>query len=420
MKISKRLLPILLFILALTGMGCSHLDKTDVEKAITGELDLLKNLDSETAQKYISYKELFPDASEETELSSEIQEVFSLFFQNFNYKILDIDVDNDNKTATASLRLTTIDAKTLASDYAKAQLEEEILAAAASGSQNTEETIASLEKRYLILNNLLKANTYDTLENNCTMQLKNTGDEEDVWEIKRTHALENDLVGGLMTYLSDSDTLSPEDTLAIYLTTLKNMNTKEMSNYLGIENILNASDPAKSALATALVEQVHNHFNYEIKESTVTGYTATIETEVTTFDSDAILTHYQEELDEYLSSPDAVIDGSQKRYQKSYELLLDNIDNSTDIKTAAATFLLVNDGVSWKLQDDNHDLGNAIFGTLATSPVDDQDSGEDESGTSAEYSDYDDYNDYDYESNDSGYNGDNDYDNGEDYESYEG
>ncbi|MDO4307007.1 MAG: hypothetical protein Q4C77_09235 [Eubacteriales bacterium] len=378
MKTAKRLLPILLFILALTGLGCSHLDKTQVEKAITGELDLLKNLDSETAQKYISYKELFPDASEETELSSEIQEVFSLFFQNFNYKILDIDVDSDTRTATATLRLTTIDAQTLSADYAKAQLEKEILAAAASGSQSTEESIDSLEERYLILNELLKNNEYDTIENNCTMQLKNTGDEEEVWEIKRTHSLENDLVGGLMTYLSDSDTLSPEDTLGIYLKTLKNMDTNEMSNYLGIEDILNASDPAKSALATALVEQVHKNFNYEVRECTVSGYTAIIETEITTFDSDAILNDYQKELDEYLASPDAVIDGSQKRYQKSYELLLENIEDSTAVKTATATFQLVNDGVSWKLEDDNHDLGNAIFGPLATSPVEDEDSDYDE------------------------------------------
>lgn len=369
MKIVKRLLPFLLFILGLLLPGCSHLDKTGVEKAITGELDLLKNLDSETTQKYISYKELFPDASEETPLSLEIKEVFSLFFQNFNYKILDIDVDSNAKTATASIRLFTIDAKTLATDYARAQLESEIHAAAASGSQNTEESSVSLEERYLILNKLLKNNKYDTIENNCTMELKNTGEEKEVWEIKRTHSLENDLVGGLMTYLSDSDTLSPEDTLAVYLNTLKNMDTKEMSNYLGIESILNTSDPAKNALATALVEQVHKNFNYEVVESVINGYNASIQTEITTFDSDAILEKYQKELEEYLASPDAVIDGSQKRYQKSYSLLLENIENNTEVQTALATFRLMNDGVSWKLQGDNQDLGNAIFGTLITTPV---------------------------------------------------
>ena len=369
MKILKRILPVLLFVLAMTGLGCSHLNKTEVEQVITSELDLLKNLDSETVQKYISYKELFPDTPDETELSAEIQEVFSLFFHNFDYKIMDIDVGKDKTTASASIRLTTIDAKTLSSDYAKAQLEEEILAAAASGSQNTEETIPTLEERYLILNRLLKDHEYNTVETNCTMQLKNTGDKEDIWEIKRTHALENDLVGGLMTYLSDSDTLSPEDTLAIYLNTLKNMDTEEMSNYLGIESIINTSDSAKSALASSLVEQVHKNFNFEIKDCSTEGYTASIRTEITTFDSDAILESYQKELDEYLSSPDAVIDGPQKRYQKSYDLLLENIEQNTAVKTASADFQLINDGVSWKLANGNEELGNAIFGTLATTPV---------------------------------------------------
>ena len=35
------------------------------------------------------------------------------------------------------------------------------------------------------------------------------------------HSLENDLVGGLMTYLSDSDLMSPEETLSVYLDTSK-------------------------------------------------------------------------------------------------------------------------------------------------------------------------------------------------------
>lgn len=100
MKITKRLmilLPILLFILAATFAGCAHKDKSEVKETITSELDLLKNLDSETTQKYISYKELFPDATESTELSDEIEEVFSLFFQDFDYKILDISVDKSKK-----------------------------------------------------------------------------------------------------------------------------------------------------------------------------------------------------------------------------------------------------------------------------------------------------------------------------------
>ena len=82
MKIAKGLIPFLLLIFAVSMViGCSHTDKTDVKGVITNELDLLKNLDSDTAQKYISHTELFPDATEKTELSKEVEEVFSLFFR---------------------------------------------------------------------------------------------------------------------------------------------------------------------------------------------------------------------------------------------------------------------------------------------------------------------------------------------------
>ncbi|MDC7286432.1 hypothetical protein NXH76_01320 [Blautia schinkii] len=391
MKIAQRLLPLLLVILAVIGIGCSHVDKTVVEDVITNELDLLKNLDSKTTQKYISYKELFPDAGEEVKLSDEVKEVFSLFFQDFDYKILDIDVDKDKKTATASIRLSTMDAHTLAKDFAASQLKMEILEAADADSQNTEDITISLEERYLILDQLLKTNEYDSVESNCTIKLVDKGDKDEIWEIKRTYSLENDLVGGLMTYLSDPDILSPEDTLAVYLKTLKKMDMEEMSNYLGVESILNTSDTAKNAIASALVEQVHKNFNYEVKESSIDGYNAVVNTEISTFDSDAILSAYQKELDTYLSSPDAVIDGSQKRYQKSHELLLDSIESNTTVKTAPAAFHFTNDGVSWKLKDESSELGNAIFGTLTTSPVEDGDDAVNEASedTSEEYSEDD-------------------------------
>ena len=70
MKIAKNLIAFLVFILAVVCLdGCSHIDKTDVKAVISNELNLLKNLDSDTTQKYVFYKELFPDATKETGLS---------------------------------------------------------------------------------------------------------------------------------------------------------------------------------------------------------------------------------------------------------------------------------------------------------------------------------------------------------------
>lgn len=368
MKTVKHLLAFLMIILLSVFLcSCSQSAKAQAEKAIKKDLDLLKNLDSETTMQYISYQELFPDSDDSTKLSADIKEVFSLFFQNFDYKILGISVDSDEKNASAQLKLTTLDAKALASDFVSASLQEEILETA-SGKENDNEN--SLEQRYLLLYKLLKNNTYSSAERNTSIQLNNFGSSsEPDWEITHSSSLENDLVGGLITYLSDPDLVPPAETLTVYLKTLQEMDVKQMANYLGLDSILNTSDSAKNAIASALMEQFHSCFNYKISSTSVSGYLAEVDAELTTFDSNSILTQYEKELNTYLASADAVIDGSQKRYNKSHELLLDSIKNNQATITATATFHLTNDGASWKLENAGTELGNAIFGTLTASPV---------------------------------------------------
>lgn len=368
MKTVKHLLAFLMIILLSVFLcSCSQSAKAHAEKAIKKDLDLLKNLDSETTMQYISYQELFPNSDDSTKLSADIKEVFSLFFQNFNYKILGISVDSDEKNASAQLKLTTLDAKALASDFVSASLQEEILETA-SGKENDNGN--SLEQRYLLLYKLLKNNTYSSAERNTSIQLNNLGSSsEPDWEITHSSSLENDLVGGLITYLSDPDLVPPAETLTVYLKTLQEMDVKQMANYLGLDSILNTSDSAKNAIASALMEQFHSCFNYKISSTSVSGYLAEVDAELTTFDSNSILTQYEKELNTYLASADAVIDGSQKRYNKSHELLLDSIRNNQATITATATFHLTNDGASWKLENAGTELGNAIFGTLTASPV---------------------------------------------------
>ena len=368
MKTVKHLLAFLMIILLSVFLcSCSQSAKAHAEKAIKKDLDLLKNLDSETTMQYISYQELFPDSDDSTKLSADIKEVFSLFFQNFDYKILGISVDSDEKNASAQLKLTTLDAEDLASDFVSASLQEEILETA-SGKENDNGN--SLEQRYLLLYKLLKNNTYSSAERNTSIQLNNLGSSsEPDWEITHSSSLENDLVGGLITYLSDPDLVPPAETLTVYLKTLQEMDVKQMANYLGLDSILNTSDSAKNAIASALMEQFHSCFNYKISSTSVSGYLAEVDAELTTFDSNSILTQYEKELNTYLASADAVIDGSQKRYNKSHELLLDSIRNNQATITATATFHLTNDGASWKLENAGTELGNAIFGTLTASPV---------------------------------------------------
>ena len=73
MKTVKYLLAFFFVFLAVFMCGCSHSAKTSAEKAISKDLDLLKNLDSDTTMKYISYQELFPDSENNAELSDDIK-----------------------------------------------------------------------------------------------------------------------------------------------------------------------------------------------------------------------------------------------------------------------------------------------------------------------------------------------------------
>lgn len=59
-------------------------------------------------------------------MSSDIEEVFSLFFQDFDYKILDTSVNRNKAIAKVSLRLFTLDARALAEDFSKALLKHEM------------------------------------------------------------------------------------------------------------------------------------------------------------------------------------------------------------------------------------------------------------------------------------------------------
>lgn len=371
MKSVRFLLPLLLLLCTFSLCGCTSKEEKKIEDAVKQELDQLKiwiPLPHRNTSPTRSFSPVNPKISLFLLI---LKKSFLSFSRILTIKFWDVNVDKDKQSAQANLRLVTLDAHALAEDFSKAQLKHEI-SQSASSEEATEQTI-SLEERYMLLDELLKSNDYQTVERNCTISLDASDkDGETSWEIRRTNTLENDLVGGLMNDLTDPDILSPEDTILVYLNTLKNMSTEELGNYLNADSIISTEDPAKISLAEALVKQVHSTFDYSIGETTVSGYTATVTANITTFDSDDILENYQKELDTYLASVDAVIDGSQKRYEKSYSLLLEYIEENTATKTVETTFTLINDGASWKLEDAGTVFGQALFGTLSSSPVEDE------------------------------------------------
>lgn len=348
--IRARLLLALFLMLSLTG--CDNTQQKQVKKAVVSEFDRLKELNSKTAQSYLASESLFPDASTSQAPSAVVEEVASQFFKNFDYKILKIHADET--TASCRLRITTLDAHTLAKDYQREYLTQAIMATA-NGQKFVD---ASLEQHYLLMKGLMEKKDYPTISNSCSINLVKDGRR---WKIQRDEDLKNQLVGGFITAAANPYLLTPSDTVDVYFDALKNMNADQMSVYLGLNNTLTDSNDDSQALTNALLQQVHACFSHRVVGSQDNGTTAKVDTEITSFSYDAIISNYNKKLDEYLATTDALIAGPSKRLTKSNELLVSSITDNTVTQAQTISLTLVNDGVSWKLQS-NKQIGTALFG----------------------------------------------------------
>lgn len=347
---------ILIYVLSLTG--CASFNQRQVKKAVSSEFSQLKKLDPDTVQKYLASESLFPDADVSTAQSSSasIEETTVKFFESFNYKIQKISVQGT--AADCKMAITTLDAQTLAKDYRRKYLANAILSIA-NGEASPDD---SLEQCYALLGELMAKNTYGTVSNSCTIHLALVDGN---WMVKKSPELEDMLVGGLISELANPNLLTPSETVDTYFQTLKEMDISQMENYLGLADTINSSDADSQALMNALLEQVHTCFTYRIISSSHNGIRATADTEITSFSDDDILSKYQQKLDEYLATPDAVVAGSEGRLAKSNELLLSCIENNTATESKTVLLTLTNDGQGWILES-NDSIGQALFGDFSS------------------------------------------------------
>ena len=355
MKILRIVLTFIFTSIMLMTAGCS-VRTSAVKKALAAELDYLKSLDSDQEFSIMSYKELFPNADGLE--STAIRDIFVLFFKDFDYKIQQITLDEKSDKALVSVNLTTLDAASLAKDFAAHSLKIQIESAAGHSSQSLE----TLDEHCRLLNHLLKTNEYEVSTSVCQIPMIKT---ENSWEIQRSVAVENDLTGGLITCLSDPFILTPEETMDVYLSAIKQMNLPELRRFFMLDSLFDdIDDPAKSEIAGALTGQIIKTFDYQILGAETKLFESTVNIRITTFDGDAIIAACKDELSEYMNSPEAVLDGYSGRYEKSLELLLSHISANEKTIQKDVVIGLINDGISWKPESPEQSLGPAVFGAL--------------------------------------------------------
>lgn len=337
-----------------TLSGCQEKAAPAPLAALEESLNLIKNVDLDTVNSYLSVETLFPDSKVNGSLDSDIGEVFTLFFKGFDYQILDSDIQEE--TATVTVQLTTIDAKTLAKDFISESIVKQLQGEAAPSA-----VTYSLQDYYLSLHNLLKNNQYDT---RVSEQIIHLTKYDDGWDIDENQQLEDILTGGFISYVSDPDLFTPREVVALQFDTIKKFDKEQMNQFLSLDELFSADDESKRTISKALAAQILSYLDYQITDSTDDGITATVSMEITSCDCYSMIQTYTEAVNAYLATSGALEDGISGRLSKSNQLLADAINSNTSSATTAITLTLKNDGATWKLKMDE-DVAQAILGNIA-------------------------------------------------------
>ncbi len=328
----------------------------DPVKLVRHELSILRNTDSSTVDQELSYEDLFPSEDTDKTISKELREVFSSFFADFRYKIL--DVKKQDGQAFVTVRLTTLDGEDLAREYSRATLSNQIQnSATPSGVE------FSLEDCYLLLSSVLEHGSFDTVTSEYTIELK---EHDGIWSIAAPSELQEALTGYFATYVSDPYLLSPSETVDVYLDTLKGFDMEQLTRYFSLDSLFSGDADYKRAISQALSQQLLNYLDYQIngEEISQDGATATVSLELTSCDCYSIMEQYQQQVLAYTQTSQALQDGISGRLTKANDILISCITDNTESTTTALDVSLENDGSSWKLNSDDT-LSEALLGNIS-------------------------------------------------------
>lgn len=344
-----RILPLLLLLLLMTGCGYAG-----PEKAVSRELDLIRQLDESTIKAFVSYEDIHLSGNSSQEIGEETTEAVKLFFKNFKYRIRSSTMSQDGSSATVTVNITNLDAKALAKDLCRAMIRQSL------DSNGTDDTQSGLASAFTLMKECLENNSYEAKTSSVTFNLVK---QNDIWVIQENQELEDQLAGGLAGYLSDSYLLEPSEVLEITLEPFRDFTAKQWLAYLEIQDVFAAGNALSDELDQALVNQIASYFDYKIEEVTQDGNTASAQVEITSLDLESVINECRSRLLAYADTTESIRATEEELSQKATEILLDALSNNTQSVTNTISISLFNNGEIWEASLDNS-FTDALLGGI--------------------------------------------------------
>lgn len=326
---------------------------TSPAQIVQHELELIKELDDETIQSFVSYDNLTNSQFSLEDPDSESVEAVKLFFKNFQYSIQQ-ELIEDN-TATVTVQISNLDMRTLAKDLCTQLLR------ASSVLYPSEPLTYDTNDYYRLLSSTLKEHTYETIVTTAHFQLHQ---DDQGWYILADSTLEDELVSGFISSMNDPYLLSASSVLSIQLDALKELNSTQWADYLGIQDVFATyNTDYYEQIDKAYVDQLAKYFDYEILKCSEEGDIATAVVRIHSLDMPSILENYRAKLLSYAATTHSIRDDDVTFSNKTAQMLLDSLSENTQSVGTDVTIQLPNDGTTWTVTYSD-DFTNALMGDI--------------------------------------------------------
>lgn len=325
--------------------GCRE---SEPVKLVKSELAQIQKLDEKTIRSFISYADM-AQANASSDSDEDALEAIRLFFQNFSYQVLSSSIEED--TATVNVEIENIDAQALARDLCLELI-------VRSSSPNAED--AQVGSYFALLRDILADGDYALVRTSAHFSLKKS---DDTWQIQSTDTLEDELVGGFITSLSDPDLVTPEEITEKVLSSLREHTPEKWVSYLGLHDIFSTYSAESGKVDLALATQISKCFSYKIDKVTVNGDQADATVLITSLDLDNVLGVYLEKLLEYASTTEAVRATDTELADKTAALLAECLNSNTKTCTNTVTIHFTNNGFAWEMNLDDS-FSDALLGNM--------------------------------------------------------
>lgn len=332
-------------------------NKQEMERpsqAVQLELERVMELDEETIASFISYENLMNSSLASGAIDSNATEAVDLFFEHFTYNIHNEEIQGNQ--ATVTVQITNIDAQALARDLCTEILKDSVEICP------EDDTAATTSDYYCLLRDTLASNSYETVVTTATFHLEK---EDGIWTILSDSNLEDELVGGFITYMNDPYILSASEVLTIHLDALLELSADEWMEYLEINDIFATYNTEYySLIDEEYIRQLTDAFDYEILRCQEDGDEAEAVIRITSVDMTSVLDVYKEALLDYARTTQSIRDSSVTFSNETSRMLLEALQENAGATTSTdVTLTFSNNGSTWEVYYTT-EFTNALMGNL--------------------------------------------------------